>query len=319
MDKSYFACFIIFIVFTCESRGSKDMVEKRWANFMTLTANQVFVKITPHHFKYFVMPPRNYSLMVMFTNSNQKCLLCQRLITEFNVVVNSYKYLKEKNDGLFFAIVEADKTMSGGVKSNRIPEITYFSADEDLTHSMVLRDDSNAEDIADWILQVTSIPINITYPYGHGLVINSTHVTMLFLFGLFGVLYYKRLFNISCMVYGAVGFCQVLSAGHMWNYIKKAPFLDWSSYPPAFLHPSHMMQYLTESIIITVLYGIFAGGMILIIEGLKQNHGSHTTEDNARNSEKPSGLKPMTKCSVGVKLVMFSFLFVLVMFIGKKY
>lgn len=93
---------------------------------MTLTANQVFVKLTPHHFKYFVMPPRNYSLMVMFTNSNQRCLLCQRLITEFIVVVNSYKYLKENNDGLFFAIVEADNTMSGGVSYTIVIITTYF-------------------------------------------------------------------------------------------------------------------------------------------------------------------------------------------------
>ncbi|GCB82872.1 hypothetical protein scyTo_0023497, partial [Scyliorhinus torazame] len=77
-----------------------------WAN------RRAVIRMNGDKFRRFVRaPPRNYSIVVMFTalQPQRQCTVCKQVDEEYQILANSWRYSSSFINKLFFAMVDFDE------------------------------------------------------------------------------------------------------------------------------------------------------------------------------------------------------------------
>ncbi|XP_057325191.1 tumor suppressor candidate 3 [Microplitis mediator] len=227
-------------------------------------------------FKEFVKtPPRNYSIIVMFTAMapQRKCQICQHAHEEFVTVANSFRYSQFYSNKLFFATVDFDEgsDVFQMMRLNTAPVFIHFPAKgkpKTADTMDIQRIGFSAEAIAKWISERTDIQIRVFRPPNY----SGTVAVIMLLILIGGFLYLRRnnldfIYNKTIWSLGAMFFTLTMISGQMWNHIRGPPFIHKAANGNiVYIHGSSQGQFVLESYIVMILNGAVILGMLLMTE-----------------------------------------------------
>ncbi|CAH8586476.1 unnamed protein product [Schistosoma rodhaini] len=300
MDITFSGMFFLFVYLSLFALGNgvsvDEILEKKIRKMNQLTTSQSYINLDTDQFNLLLKSqPRNYSVILLLTalSSSRNCVPCRQAFEEFQVVSTSWKYSKQHDDRLFFAIADFDKApgVFEFLHQETAPAIVYVSPKGNIKQSDYMDITVNgfsAEAIMRWITGITQIQIRLFRPP------NYTGTMLLALFMSLGaaVLYFRRI-NLDCLynrsLWSAISlgviFCSI--SGQVYNHIRGPPLFH--APPPngeikAFIYDGSDYQFVAETFIVMVLYIGCSGGIILMTEV------SSTTDPTKRKVYTISGI-----------------------------
>jgi len=133
----------------------------------------------------------------------------------------------------------------------------------------IQRQGFSAEVIARFIMERADIQIRVLRPPNY----TGTLVLVLLMAMVAGVLYLTRnsldfLYNRTSWGIMALTVVFAMLSGQMWNHIRGPPFLhkNPSTGQLMYIHGSSQFQFIAESYVVFILYGVISGGIILMCE-----------------------------------------------------
>uniref|UniRef100_A0A8C5MU59 Dolichyl-diphosphooligosaccharide--protein glycosyltransferase subunit MAGT1 n=1 Tax=Leptobrachium leishanense TaxID=445787 RepID=A0A8C5MU59_9ANUR len=116
-------------------------------------------------------PPRNYSVIVMFTalQSHRQCMVCKQADEEYQILANSWRYSSSFTNRIFFALVDFDEgsDVFQMLNMNSAPTFIHFPSKgkpkKGDTYELQVRGFA-AEQIARWIADRTDVNIRVIRP-----------------------------------------------------------------------------------------------------------------------------------------------------------
>ncbi|GAB0099504.1 tumor suppressor candidate 3 [Sergentomyia squamirostris] len=255
---------------------SSSALSEKVQQLMDMNAKKAVIRLNGNTFKELVKnPPRNYSIVVMFTAMApaRQCVICRHAHDEFTIVANSYRYSPIYSNRLFFAMVDFDEGSSvfQMMRLNTAPVFMHFPAKgkpKGPDTMDIQRVGFSAEVIGKWIQERTEIQIRVFRPPNY-----SGTVAVVMLAALVGGFLYIRRNNLDFLankqMWGIISllFCFAMVSGQMWNHIRSPPFIHKSQGGGvSYIHGSSQGQLVIETYIVMFLNAMIVAGMILLTE-----------------------------------------------------
>ncbi|KAL6252241.1 hypothetical protein P5V15_014782 [Pogonomyrmex californicus] len=225
--------------------------------------------------QYIKAPPRNYSVIVMFTAMapQRQCQICRHANDEFTIVANSFRYSPLYSNKLFFVSIDFDEgsDVFRLMKLNTAPVYMHFppKGKPKAADTMdIQRVGFGAEAIAKWISERADIQIRVFRPPNYSGTVGLGMLVVI----IGGGLYLRRnnldfIYNKKLWGFCALFFTINMTSGQMWNHIRGPPFVHKSpNGNTAFIHGSSQGQFIMETYIVMVINGAVVLGMILMTE-----------------------------------------------------
>jgi len=259
-----------------KKKDTTSALNDKVGQLMDLTAKRPVIKLNGNKFRDFVKnPPRNYSIIVMFTalSPSRQCAICKQASDEYHLVANSYRYSQFFSNKLFFAMVDFDEgpDVFQSMKLNTAPVFMHFPAKgkpKKSDNMDIQRVGFSAEAISKWIGERTEMNIRVFRPPNY-----TGTVALLMLFALVGGLLYLRrnnlefLYNKTAWSLLALFFVFAMISGQMWNHIRGPPFVSKGrDGGVAYISGSSQSQFVLETYFVMAIYGLIVCGMIMLTE-----------------------------------------------------
>lgn len=256
-------------------------LEERVQQMTELSARRPIVRLNGAKFKNLVGSkslPRNYSVVVMLTalSAQRQCQVCRQAHDEFSIVANSWHYMPDFSNKLFFAMVDYDDgaDVFNLLGINSAPVFIFFSEKGGRIKSAdqmdIQRIGFSADVISRWIQEKSDISIRVLRPPNY-----SGTIALIILFALIAsLLYMKRnnldfLYNRSSWGLAAVFLVLAMTSGQMWNHIRGPPLMHRTQKGVSYIHQSSSGQFVIETYIIILLNGAISLGIILMNEAMR--------------------------------------------------
>uniref|UniRef100_A0A674H675 Tumor suppressor candidate 3 n=1 Tax=Taeniopygia guttata TaxID=59729 RepID=A0A674H675_TAEGU len=292
---------------------SENLLAEKVEQLMEWSSRRSVIRMNGDKFRRFVKaPPRNYSVIVMFTalQPQRQCSVCRQANEEYQVLANSWRYSSAFSNKLFFTIVDYDEgaDVFQQLNMNSAPTFMHFPPKGKPKRADTFdlqRIGFAAEQLAKWIADRTDVHIRVFRPPNY-----SGTIALALLVSLVGGLLYLRRNNLE-FIYNKTGWamaalCVVfaMTSGQMWNHIRGPPYAHKNPQngQVSYIHGSSQAQFVAESHIILLLNAAITMGMVLLNE--------------AATSKGDVGKRRII-CLVGLGLVVFFFSFLLSIFRSK--
>uniref|UniRef100_F6WYT4 Tumor suppressor candidate 3 n=1 Tax=Ornithorhynchus anatinus TaxID=9258 RepID=F6WYT4_ORNAN len=279
---------LLLALLLCVQRGGgqkkkENLLAEKVEQLMEWSSRRSVIRMNGDKFRRFLKaPPRNYSVIVMFTalQPQRQCSVCRQANEEYQVLANSWRYSSAFSNRLFFTIVDYDEgaDVFQQLNMNSAPTFMHFPPKGKPKRADTFdlqRIGFAAEQMAKWIADRTDVHIRVFRPPNY-----SGTIALALLVSLVGGLLYLRRNNLE-FVYNKTG---------------------WAMAALSYIHGSSQAQFVAESHIILLLNAAITMGMVLLNE--------------AATSKGDVGKRRII-CLVGLGLVVFFFSFLLSIFRSK--
>ncbi|XP_012922016.2 magnesium transporter protein 1 [Heterocephalus glaber] len=305
---------LIYQVPSASAQRKKEMVlSEKVSQLMEWTSKRPVIRMNGDKFRRLVKaPPRNYSVIVMFTalQLHRQCVVCKQADEEFQILANSWRYSSAFTNRIFFAMVDFDEgsDVFQMLNMNSAPTFINFPAKgkpkRGDTYELQVRGFS-AEQIARWIADRTDVNIRVIRPPNYA----GPLMLGLLLAVIGGLVYLRRsnmefLFNKTGWAFAALCFVLAMTSGQMWNHIRGPPYAHKNPHTGHvnYIHGSSQAQFVAETHIVLLFNGGVTLGMVLLCE--------------AATSDMDIG-KRKIMCVAGIGLVVLFFSWMLSIFRSK--
>ncbi|XP_065452887.1 tumor suppressor candidate 3 isoform X4 [Chrysemys picta bellii] len=282
------SCLLVLLLLLCVQLGGgqkkkENLLAEKVEQLMEWSSRRSVIRMNGDKFRRFVKaPPRNYSVIVMFTalQPQRQCSVCRQANEEYQVLANSWRYSSAFSNKLFFTIVDYDEgaDVFQQLNMNSAPTFMHFPPKGKPKRADTFdlqRIGFAAEQLAKWIADRTDVHIRVFRPPNY-----SGTIALALLVSLVGGLLYLRRNNLE-FIYNKTG---------------------WAMAALSYIHGSSQAQFVAESHIILLLNAAITMGMVLLNE--------------AATSKGDVGKRRII-CLVGLGLVVFFFSFLLSIFRSK--
>uniref|UniRef100_W5N8B8 Dolichyl-diphosphooligosaccharide--protein glycosyltransferase subunit MAGT1 n=1 Tax=Lepisosteus oculatus TaxID=7918 RepID=W5N8B8_LEPOC len=307
---------LILVLCGISTHGQKKkeaMLSEKVGQLMDWAGKRAVIRMNGEKFRRFVKaPPRNYSVVVMFTalQPQRQCGVCKQADEEYQILANSWRYSSAFTNKIFFATVDFDdgSDVFHMLNMNSAPTFMHFPpkgkpkrAD---TYELQVRGFA-AEQISRWIADRTDVNIRVIRPPNY-----AGPLMLGFLLAVIGGLVYLRrnnlefLYNKNAWAFAALCFVLIMTSGQMWNHIRGPPYAHKNPHTGqvSYIHGSSQAQFVAETHIVLLFNSAVTLGMVLLHE--------------AATSDMEIG-KRKIMCVAGVALVVFFFSWLLSIFRAK--
>ncbi|PWA14956.1 hypothetical protein CCH79_00014208 [Gambusia affinis] len=211
----------------------KNLLSEKVEQMMEWSSRRSVIRMNGDKFRRFVKaPPRNYSVIVMFTalQPQRQCSVCRQANEEYQVLANSWRYSSAFSNKLFFTVVDYDEgaDVFQQLNMNSAPTFMHFPAKGKPKRADTFdlqRIGFASEQLAKWIADRTDVQIRVFRPPNY-----SGTIALALLVSLVGGLLYLRRNNLE-FIYNKTGWamaalCVVfaMTSGQMWNHIRGPPY-----------------------------------------------------------------------------------------------
>ncbi|XP_058241120.1 tumor suppressor candidate 3 isoform X1 [Hemibagrus wyckioides] len=228
--------FLLLALFLQPGGGQKkkeNMLVEKVEQMMEWSSRRSVIRMNGEKFRRFVKsPPRNYSVIVMFTalQPQRQCSVCRQANEEYQVLANSWRYSSAFSNRLFFTVVDYDEgaDVFQQLNMNSAPTFMHFPAKGKPKRADTFdlqRIGFASEQLAKWIHDRTDVQIRVFRPPNY-----SGTIALALLVSLVGGLLYLRRNNLE-FIYNKTGWamaalCVVfaMTSGQMWNHIRGPPY-----------------------------------------------------------------------------------------------
>ncbi|KAL4659669.1 magnesium transporter protein 1 isoform X2 [Arapaima gigas] len=318
--SAYKVLNVIVFVLLCygipPSDGQKKketLLMEKVGQMMEWASKRAVIRMNGEKFRRFVKtPPRNYSVVVMFTalQPHRQCGVCKQADEEYQILANSWRYSSAFTSKIFFASVDFDEgsDVFHTLNMNSAPTFMHFPCKgkpkRGDTYELQVRGFA-AEQISRWIADRTDINIRVMRPPNY-----AGPLMLGFLLAVVGSLVYLRrnnlefLYNRNAWAFAALCFVLLMTSGQMWNHIRGPPYAhkNPNTGQVSYIHGSSQAQFVAETHIVLVFNSAVTLGMVLLHE--------------AATSDMDVG-KRKIMCVAGVGLVVLFFSWLLSVFRAK--
>ncbi|XP_058576094.1 tumor suppressor candidate 3 isoform X4 [Neofelis nebulosa] len=280
--------FLLLLLLLCIQLGGgqkkkENLLAEKVEQLMEWSSRRSIFRMNGDKFRKFIKaPPRNYSMIVMFTalQPQRQCSVCRQANEEYQILANSWRYSSAFCNKLFFSMVDYDEgtDVFQQLNMNSAPTFMHFPPKGRPKRADTFdlqRIGFAAEQLAKWIADRTDVHIRVFRPPNY-----SGTIALALLVSLVGGLLYLRRNNLE-FIYNKTG---------------------WAMVSLSYIHGSSQAQFVAESHIILVLNAAITMGMVLLNE--------------AATSKGDVGKRRII-CLVGLGLVVFFFSFLLSIFRSK--
>ncbi|XP_053434440.1 tumor suppressor candidate 3 isoform X3 [Nycticebus coucang] len=280
--------FLLLLLLLCIQLGGgqkkkENLLAEKVEQLMEWSSRRSIFRMNGDKFRKFIKaPPRNYSMIVMFTalQPQRQCSVCRQANEEYQILANSWRYSSAFCNKLFFSMVDYDEgtDVFQQLNMNSAPTFMHFPPKGRPKRADTFdlqRIGFAAEQLAKWIADRTDVHIRVFRPPNY-----SGTIALALLVSLVGGLLYLRRNNLE-FIYNKTG---------------------WAMVSLSYIHGSSQAQFVAESHIILVLNAAITMGMVLLNE--------------AATSKGDVGKRRII-CLVGLGLVVFFFSFLLSVFRSK--
>ncbi|XP_039076628.1 LOW QUALITY PROTEIN: tumor suppressor candidate 3 [Hyaena hyaena] len=310
--------FLLLLLLLCIQLGGgqkkkENLLAEKVEQLMEWSSRRSIFRMNGDKFRKFIKaPPRNYSMIVMFTalQPQRQCSVCRQANEEYQILANSWRYSSAFCNKLFFSMVDYDEgtDVFQQLNMNSAPTFMHFPPKGRPKRADTFdlqRIGFAAEQLAKWIADRTDVHIRVFRPPNY-----SGTIALALLVSLVGGLLYLRRNNLE-FIYNKTGWAMVslcivfaMTSGQMWNHIRGPPYAHKNPHngQVSYIHGSSQAQFVAESHIILVLNAAITMGMVLLNE--------------AATSKGDVGKRRII-CLVGLGLVVFFFSFLLSIFRSK--
>ncbi|KAG2463656.1 MAGT1 protein, partial [Polypterus senegalus] len=209
------------------------LLSEKVGQLMDWASKRAVIRMNGDKFRRLVKaPPRNYSVVVMFTalQPQRQCVVCKQADEEYQILANSWRYSSAFTNKIFFAAVDFDEgsDVFHMMNMNSAPTFMHFPskgkpkrAD---TYDLPVRGFA-AEQLARWIADRTDVVIRVIRPPNY-----AGPLMLGFLLAVIGGLVYLRrnnldfLYNRNAWAFAALCFVLIMTSGQMWNHIRGPPY-----------------------------------------------------------------------------------------------
>ncbi|XP_041051334.1 magnesium transporter protein 1-like isoform X2 [Carcharodon carcharias] len=279
------AFVVLFVCCGIPSDGQKKketLLSEKVGQMMEWANRRAVIRMNGDKFRRFVRaPPRNYSIIVMFTalQPQRQCTVCKQVDEEYQILANSWRYSSSFVNKLFFAMVDFDEgsDVFHQLNMNSAPTFMHFPAKGKPkradTYELQVRGFA-AEQIARWIADRTEINIRVIRPPNY-----AGPLMLGFLLAIIGGLVYLRrnnldfLYNKNGWAFVALCFVLAMTSGQMWNHIRGPPYAHKNPHngQVSYIHGSSQAQFVAETHIVILLNAAITLGMVLLHEAATSN------------------------------------------------
>uniref|UniRef100_A0A3Q2C8U2 Tumor suppressor candidate 3 n=1 Tax=Cyprinodon variegatus TaxID=28743 RepID=A0A3Q2C8U2_CYPVA len=257
--------------------SSPNLLSEKVEQMMEWSSRRSVIRMNGDKFRRFIKaPPRNYSVIVMFTalQPQRQCSVCRQANEEYQVLANSWRYSSAFSNKLFFTVVDYDEgaDVFQQLNMNSAPTFMHFPAKGKPKRADTFdlqRIGFASEQLAKWIADRTDVQIRVFRPPNY-----SGTIALALLVSLVGGLLYLRRNNLE-FIYNKTGWamaalCVVfaMTSGQMWNHIRGPPYAHKNPQngQVSYIHGSSQAQFVAESHIILLLNAAITMGMVLLNE-----------------------------------------------------
>ncbi|CAH8594243.1 unnamed protein product [Heterobilharzia americana] len=256
----------------------EETLENKVRRMSELSTGQSYINLNFDQFNLLLRSqPRNYSVILLLTalGSGRNCVPCKQAFEEFQIVATSWKYSKQRDNRLFFAVGDFDNAPAifESLHQETAPSIVHVSPKGSIKPSdymEIMVHGFSAEAIVRWIADLTQIQIRVFRPPSY----TGTMLLALFMSLGAAVLYFRRI-NLECLynrsLWSAISLGIILCAisGQVYNHIRGPPLFHAA--PPkgeikAFIYGGSDYQFVAETFIVMILYIACSGGILLMNE-----------------------------------------------------
>ncbi|XP_027491838.1 tumor suppressor candidate 3 isoform X2 [Corapipo altera] len=229
---------LLLLLLLCGQLGGgqkkkENLLAEKVEQLMEWSSRRSVIRMNGDKFRRFVKaPPRNYSVIVMFTalQPQRQCSVCRQANEEYQVLANSWRYSSAFSNKLFFTIVDYDEgaDVFQQLNMNSAPTFMHFPPKGKPKRADTFdlqRIGFAAEQLAKWIADRTDVHIRVFRPPNY-----SGTIALALLVSLVGGLLYLRRNNLE-FIYNKTGWamaalCVVfaMTSGQMWNHIRGPPY-----------------------------------------------------------------------------------------------
>uniref|UniRef100_A0A3P9MSL9 Tumor suppressor candidate 3 n=1 Tax=Poecilia reticulata TaxID=8081 RepID=A0A3P9MSL9_POERE len=258
-------------------KKKENLLSEKVEQMMEWSSRRSVIRMNGDKFRRFVKaPPRNYSVIVMFTalQPQRQCSVCRQANEEYQVLANSWRYSSAFSNKLFFTVVDYDEgaDVFQQLNMNSAPTFMHFPAKGKPKRADTFdlqRIGFASEQLAKWIADRTDVQIRVFRPPNY-----SGTIALALLVSLVGGLLYLRRNNLE-FIYNKTGWamaalCVVfaMTSGQMWNHIRGPPYAHKNPQngQVSYIHGSSQAQFVAESHIILLLNAAITMGMVLLNE-----------------------------------------------------
>ncbi|KAK6473553.1 magnesium transporter protein 1-like [Huso huso] len=306
--------FVILHGIPSDGQKKKEtLLSEKVGQMMDWANKRAVIRMNGDKFRRFVKaPPRNYSVVVMFTalQPQRQCAVCKQADEEYQILANSWRYSNAFTNRVFFATVDFDEgsDVFHMMNMNSAPTFMIFpskgkpkKAD---TYELQVRGFA-AEQIARWIADRTDVNIRVIRPPNY-----AGPLMLGFLLTVIGGLVYLRrnnlefLYNTNVWAFAGLCFVLIMTSGQMWNHIRGPPYAhkNPNTGQVSYIHGSSQAQFVAETHIVLLFNSAVTLGMVLLHE--------------AATSDMDIG-KRKIMCVGGIALVVLFFSWLLSIFRAK--
>ncbi|XP_028445069.1 dolichyl-diphosphooligosaccharide--protein glycosyltransferase subunit MAGT1 isoform X2 [Perca flavescens] len=269
---------IIFYHDPADAQKKKEtLLSEKLTQMMEWASKRSVIRMNGDKFRRFVKaPPRNYSVVIMFTalQPQRQCGVCRQADEEFQVLANSWRYSSAFTNKVFFASVDFDEgsDVFQMLSMNSAPTFLHFPSKgkprRSDTYELQVRGFA-AEQLARWVADRTDVQIRVIRPPNY-----AGPLLLGFLLAVIGGLAYLRrhnlefLFNKNVWAFSALCFVLIMTSGQMWNHIRGPPYAhkNPSTGQVSYIHGSSQAQFVAETHIVLLFNAAVTMGMVLLCE-----------------------------------------------------
>ncbi|XP_053284442.1 magnesium transporter protein 1 isoform X2 [Pleuronectes platessa] len=234
MLKKLFICLFVFFIHNHEpadgQKKKETLLSEKVTQMMEWTSKRSVIRMNGDKFRRFVKaPPRNYSVVIMFTalQPQRQCGVCRQADEEYQVLANSWRYSSAFTNKVFFASVDFDEgsDVFQMLNMNSAPTFLHFPSKGKTrlsdTYELQVRGFA-AEQLARWVADRT---------------------------------------DVQCFVL-------IMTSGQMWNHIRGPPYAhkNPSTGQVSYIHGSSQAQFVAETHIVLLFNAAVTMGIVLLCE-----------------------------------------------------
>ncbi|XP_018088427.1 magnesium transporter protein 1-like isoform X2 [Xenopus laevis] len=297
-----------------EGQKKKEMVlSEKVGQLMDWASKRPVIHMNGDKFRRLIKsPPRNYSVVVMFTalQTHRQCVVCKQADEEYQILANSWRYSSAFTNRIFFAMVDFDEgsDVFQMLNMNSAPTFIHFppkgKSKRGDTYELQVRGFA-AEQLARWVADRTDVNIRVIRPPNY-----AGPLMLGLLLAVIGGLVYLRRSNLDFLcnktgwALAALCFVLAMTSGQMWNHIRGPPYAHKNPHTNQvnYIHGSSQAQFVAETHIVLLFNGAVTLGMVLLHE--------------AATSDLDVG-KRKIMCIAGITLVVIFFSWLLSVFRSK--
>lgn len=208
--------FLLLLLLLCIQLGGgqkkkENLLAEKVEQLMEWSSRRSIFRMNGDKFRKFIKaPPRNYSMIVMFTalQPQRQCSVCRQANEEYQILANSWRYSSAFCNKLFFSMVDYDEgtDVFQQLNMNSAPTFMHFPPKGRPKRADTFdlqRIGFAAEQLAKWIADRTDVHIRVFRPPNY-----SGTIALALLVSLVGGLLYLRRNNLE-FIYNKTGWAMV--------------------------------------------------------------------------------------------------------------